>query len=226
MVNELPEDLFGSEPVETDDDSEGSATASTPIRWLLRSYQTAVEWKAIAKQVLFAVNGDSNVARNRVANTVRSYFIEKPLEPEDVERWKDRENATEIVRFVPPKITVSNATYVDWVYIADFLLLACVSVSDELEAENQRRDTEFDNAMRSYRKRLAVEDAREAIRHDPLATDKAITESFKDRHPDISEAAVKMARTLEKTKAVEPKAREPLKAEPMPRYKPLYFPSA
>lgn len=215
------EGLFGSESIAT---VSSPGSVSTPIQWLLRSYRTADEWKRKAKDVLFAVNGDSNVARNRVASIIRSYFVDTKLKPEDVERWKPRENAKETVRVVPPTITVSNATYVDWVYIADFLLLACCSVTEELEAENQRRETEFDNALRSYRKRLAVEAVCEVIRQGSTATDKAIVESLKELHPDISEAAVKIARKLEREKIVEPKAKEPQRAEPMPPYNALYFP--
>ena len=221
----MQEELYSSEPMETDDTPDASAT---PIQWLLRSYETSVEWKAKAKDVFFSVNGDSNLARNRIAGIVRNYFIENKnrLVPEDVGRWKDGENVVEKGRFVPPKISESNATYVDWVYIADFLLLPFISLQEELDAENQRRETEFDNAMRSYKKRLAVEEAREAIRHDSLSTDAAILESLKSGHPDASLAAVKVARRLEKANVLEPKAREPVKAAPMPFYKPLYFPSA
>ncbi len=223
-MNELQEELYSSEPTETDDAPGASAT---PIQWLLRSYETSVEWKAKAKDVFFSVNGDSNLARNRVAGIVRNYFIENKnrLEPEDIGRWKDGENVVEKVRVVPPKISESNSTYVDWVYIADFLLLPFISPQDELDAENQRRETEFDNAMRSYKKRLTVEDARESIRRDSLSTDAAILESLKSRHPDASLAAIKVARKLEKENVLEPKAREPMKPAPMPPFKPLYFPS-
>lgn len=223
-MNELQTELYNSEPMETDDAPDTSAT--TPIQWLLRSYETSREWKDKAKDVFFSVNGDSDLARNRVAGIVRNYFIENKnrLEPEDVGRWKDGENVAEKVRVVPPTVTESNSTYVDWVYIADFLLLPFVSLQEALDAENQRRETEFDNAMRSYKKRLAVEDAREAVRSGSLPSDAAILESLKIHHPDASLATIKVARKLEKENAIEPKAREPKKSAPMPPFKALYFP--
>lgn len=215
------EALFGSESSQSGGRPAG---VTAPIQWLLRTYQTADEWKRKARDVFFTVNGDSNVARNRVASMVRSYFVDTKLEPEDIQRWKTGENAKESIRVVPPKITVSNATYVDWIYIADFLLLPNCSPTEELEAENQRRDTEFDNALRSYRKRLAVEAAYEIIRSGSTATDKAIADSLSETHPDVSEAAVKIARKQAREKIVEPKSKEPQRAEPMPPYDALYFP--
>ena len=224
-VNKLQEQLFDTELTENEDIPDTSS--STPIQWLLRSYQTSVEWKAKARAVFFSSNGDSNLARNRVAGIVRSYFIENKnrLEPENIGRWKDGENVIENHHVVPPKVSESNSTYVDWVYIADFLLLPLISLLDELETENRLRVTEYENALRSYKKRVAVEEAREVIRQDSNMPDDVIWESLKSRHPEGSLAAVKFARKLEKTNAKEPKAKEPKPSVPLPNYKSLYFPS-
>lgn len=192
----------------------------TAIEWLLRSYETSAEWKATATDVYFSVNGDSNVARNRVAGIVRSYFVETPLIPENVRRWGKSD--IETVQVSPPNISDSNATYVDWVYIADFLLLHCSTVTEELEEENQRRETEFQNALRSYKLRLAVVDAREAVRRDAQASEKEILETLKILHPEASLATIKEARKLEKFNVVTPQPREP-QPSPLLRYKPLYF---
>ena len=60
-----------------------SALPRTPIEWVARSYESAEQWKKQAREVFFSVNGDSNIARNRVAAMVREYFIALPTEPEE-----------------------------------------------------------------------------------------------------------------------------------------------
>ena len=63
--------------------------------------------KAKALKVFLSVNGDSNVARNRMASQVRKFFEDTNLEPEDVQRWKKGVDEIETVRVVPPKISGS-----------------------------------------------------------------------------------------------------------------------
>ena len=127
-----------------------SPILTTPIAWIARSFESAEQWKKRAGEVFFSVNGDSNVARNRVAAIVREYFIALPTEPEAVRRWKKGCNEIETISMRPPKVSESNAAYFDWVNIADFLLLGCNSLIEDLP-ENQTRDKEYRDVLESFR---------------------------------------------------------------------------
>ena len=143
------------EGLETSDQS-----TVTALEWFARTYESMEEWKGKAREVFYSTNGNSEVTRNRVAAMVRYYFVETLQKAEDVKRWKKGGKETDIIHVVPPKISASNSAYVDWGYIADYLLLACAALSDELDAENQLRDTEYRTAFDSYRIRTMVHDAR------------------------------------------------------------------
>lgn len=193
------------------------------LEWLGRTYETMEEWKAKARDVFFSSNGDSNLSRNRVASIVRAHFLESPPKPEDVERWKAGFDEIETVHITPPNVSASNSAYVDWLYIADYLLLACASPTEQLDAENQRRETEFQNVLGSYNIRLIVYDAREKLRHDPTLTDNDVLAAVQKKHPKASMANIKEARRLEKANVFHDAPKEPIRAEPMPRYTALYF---
>lgn len=197
--------------------------SETVLEWIGRTFESMEKWKVTARDVFFTSNGDSNVSRNRVASIVRTYFIDTPLSPEDVKRWNADFEKTETVRVSPPKVTQSNATYVDWLYISDYLLLACASLSEELEEENQRRETEYLGVMTSYKIRLVVHEARERMRNDSAWTDEDVLASVQDLHSKASMANIKEARRLEKADVLHDLPKEPVPAAPMPRYTPLYF---
>lgn len=181
------------------------------------------EWKNRGKDVFFAANGDSDLARNRVAAFLRAYFLQLPNSPETVSRWAQGFQGTETVELTPPKVTASNSAYVDWLYIADYVLLACASQSERLEAENQLRETEFQSVMNSYNLRLVVHEARQMMKADPAATDDGILQVLKATQPNASLANVKEARKLEKSNARFNPPVMPLPAKPMQRYTALYF---
>ena len=181
------------------------------------------EWKAKAKDVFYSSNGDSNLSRNRVASIVRTYFLETPPKPEDVQRWKTGFEEIETVHVTPPNVSASNSAYVDWLYIADYLLLACASPTEQLDEENQRRETEFQNVLGSYKIRLIVHDAREKLRNETTLTDTDILAAVKKVYPKASMANIKEARRLEKGKVFHAVPKEPIPAEQMPRYTALNF---
>lgn len=197
--------------------------SETVLDWLGRSYQTIEEWKAFARGVFFAANGDSNVSRNRVASLVRSHLLESSPTPASVNRWSPGIEVIETVVVSPPKINASNAAYVDWLYVADYLLLACASPSEQLDEENQRRETEYQSVWGSYSIRLVVHAAREEMRRGAGLTDDECLAAIHSRHPKASMANIKEARRLEKTRtALEPPT-APIRAEPMRPYTSLFF---
>jgi len=206
-----------------------SDTATPPrlsgsiLDWIGRTYKAMEAWKSKAAEVFFASNGDSNLSRNRVASIIRTHFVETILEPETVERWKGGFEEIESVVVTPPKITVSNSTYIDWLYVADYLLLACASPSDVLAEENQRRETEYQSVLTSYRIRLVVHHVRESIRNAGQVSDDDLLVMAKEKYSKASMANIKEARRLESIDAEHELPREPFPAEPMPRYASLYF---
>ena len=193
------------------------------LEWLARSYETMDDWKTKARRVFLSSNGDSSLSRNRVASMVRRHFLETPPKAEDVLCWKAGFEDTATVHVTPPKVSESNSAYVDWLYVADYLLLSCALPTDELEEENQRRETEFQSVLGSYNRRLTVHDAREEMRSHRDSSDEDILASVEKNHPTRRWRTSRKARRLEKANAYHAVPKEPTPADPIPRYTPLYF---
>lgn len=211
-------DLTGSPP--------SDRLSEDVLEWLARSFETIEKWKEIAANLYFSANGDSNLARNRVATLVRSHFIDSPPSSEDVKRWSTDVQNIETMRVSPPKISASNAAYVDWLYVADYLLLACACPSDQMDEENQRRETDFQIVWSSYCIRLIVHAAREDLRQSPEVEDEELLKSIRSRHPKASLANIKEARRLEKVRAALALPQAPERAEPLRPYVSLFFGTA
>ena len=181
------------------------------------------QWKHTGKELFFSLNGQSDVARNRLASVIRKYFVETPPVAEDVRRWKRDSTELETIRVVPPKISVSNSAYVDWGYLSDYVLLACAAVSEELEEENQKRASEYRQILESYNIRLAVFDARTIIRERTDLTDADVLAQLQTKHEKAAAAHVKEARKLERNEVRYASPKPPKDSPEMPRYMPLYF---
>ncbi len=194
----------------------------TPIEWVSRSYESSEQWKKKARDVFYSVNGESNVARNRVAAMVRDYFIVLPSEPEAVRRWKKGSDEIETIIMQPPKVSASNAAYFDWVHIADFLLLACASPNDE-SPENQTRDNQYRAVLDSFRIRNIVFHARKELIARPGASDDELLALLVSSHPTVALAHIKEARKLERAGATNPEPIEPSPPSHVPLFVPIYF---
>lgn len=201
----------------------GAQCDSSIIGWLARSYETMEEWKSKARSVFYSSNGDSNLARNRVAGLIRAHFLEASLTTETIKRWKPGINEPVPEQVVPPKVTASNSAYIDWLCAADYILLACASLSESLAAENQKRESEFQNVLGSYELRLVVHKARLEMLESPTAIDEDLLSTIRLTHPDATMANVKEARRLEKLGRKNEMPKKPIAAAPMPRYVSLYF---
>ena len=194
----------------------------TPVEWVARNYESSEQWKKQAREVFLSVNGESNVARNRVAAMVRDYFIGLSSEPEAVQRWKKGCNELESVIMQPPKVSTSNAAYFDWLHIADFLLLACASPNEDMP-ENQTRDNEYRAVLESFRIRNIVFVARKELVAQPEASDDEILASLRPAHPTVALAHVKEARRLNRSGATNTQPLEPASPSHVPRFVPIYF---
>ncbi len=195
----------------------------TAVQWLARSYESMEHWKRTGKEVFFSLNGESDVARNRLASIIRKYFVDTPPGAEDVNRWRRDSTETETIRVVPPKISASNSAYVDWGYLADYVLLACAAISEELEDENQKRTTEYRQSLESHNIRLAVFDARMILRENPNLNDDDVLTQLKTKHEKAAAAHVKEARKLERNNVRYAPPKAPRESPAMNRYVPLYF---
>jgi len=181
------------------------------------------EWKDKAREVFYSLNGNSEVARNRVAAMVRFYFVETPPKAEDVKRWKQGGKEMETIHVVPPKISASNSAYVDWCYVADYLLLVCAALSEKLDEENQLRETEYRTAFDSFKIRTMVHDARSLLRETPDAPETELLGALKAKHAKAALAHIKEAKSLERGEVRFAPPKAPTPSTPMPRYVPLYF---
>lgn len=202
--------------------SQAAPLQRTPVEWIARSYESAEQWKKKSGEVFYSVNGESNVARNRVAAMVRDYFLALSPEPEAVRRWKKGSDEIETIIMQPPKVSESNAAYFDWVHIADFLLLACASPNDE-SPENQTRDNEYRKVLESFRIRNIVFHARHELISRPGASDEELLASLVSSHPTVALAHIKEARRLERSGSTNPEPKQPSPPSHVPLFVPIYF---
>lgn len=193
------------------------------LDWLMRCYKTQERWKNLARRIFFLSNGDSVLSRTRVAGRVRQHFVEGKPKTEDVERWQESYEGTTKVQIEPPKVSASNAGYVDWLYIADYLLLPCSSPTERFQEENQRRDTEFQQLLGSYQIRMQVHGARGLIEKHADKDDDQILDLLKRDFVKASLANVKEARRLDASNASRNKPLEPEKPPRLDLYASVYF---
>ncbi|MEE3373203.1 MAG: hypothetical protein VX346_27965 [Planctomycetota bacterium] len=193
------------------------------LQWLARSYDTLRAWRGRASDTYLAANGDSALARNRVAYDVRAYFLQGDLVDEELAKWRPGFESLETIQVSPPKVNPSNATYVDWIRVADYLLLCVASPTDPLEQANQQRETEFQAALGSWRIRQVVHCGAAAIRADTDLTDEVLLGRLKKDHPDASMANIKEARRVARDGQPLEAPQQPQPAAALAPYQPLYF---
>ena len=193
------------------------------LQWLARSYETLLHWRGHASDTYLATNGDSALARNRVAFEIRAYFLQEELPTEELPRWRPGFESQELLEVVPPKVSPSNAAYVDWIRVADYLLLGVASPTEPLDRANQQRETEFQAAHGSWRIRHVVYCGAAALRDDMELADSVLLERVKKEHPDASMANIKEARRLARDGHPLQPPQEPPPAATMRPYEPLYF---
>ncbi|MEL0094236.1 MAG: hypothetical protein VW875_00230 [Planctomycetaceae bacterium] len=195
----------------------------TAMQWLTRSHSNLVTWQECSRDVYFSCNGDNDLARQRVAALLRSHFLEEELVPEDVSRWTKDLEGQEIVRVEPPKLGLSNVGYVNWLYLADYFLLASGAESEKLSAENQVRSNDYQMLMSSFALQTHVYQIRLLLDANSDISDQEVIDSLQPQYEKISLANVKEARRQQKanTDLVEPL--EPPVVQELQRYKPKFF---
>ena len=196
---------------------------SDALQWLVRNYETQEAWKNEAIAIYFGANGDSVLARTKLSARLRKYFLEEGPKTEDVDLWDANFSGSKQVSVSPPKVNASNASYIDWLYIADYLLLGCGSPREDIEDENQKRETEYQQLLSSYQFRLHVHVALQEMEGSSDLDDKAILARIKKDLPKASLANVKEARKFQKESKDYRAPTEPERPEALPLYKSLFF---
>lgn len=191
--------------------------------WITKDYITAEYWKDIGKELYLAASGDSNLTRHRLADVLRRSFSKLQQGTVTYERWNDDFSAIVKIEIDTPEIGTSNDAYVDWLRIADYLLLAAASTWPRLEEENQRRKTMYDQALRGFETRKAVMVVAEHLKANPESTDGDIQAAVNREGFEVAQSHVAQARkaTLHTT-GREIVEREPEAVQQLERYSSLY----
>jgi DNA polymerase III subunit epsilon len=193
------------------------------ISWITRTYEENESWKKKARNVFFAVSGNHDLSRCRLAGNIREYFLALDLPFEDISKWSQDRSTIEKIRIIPPVVSGSRQQFINWAKVADYLLLCCAVASDEIEDENSLRVAEHRIAAQSFKVLCSVNAARAIIREMPLLQNEDVLELLKQSDSGAAIAYVKEARRREKAglPIEEPvKPNDPILID---RYKPVYF---
>ena len=122
----------------------GWATEQTDemVGWLYRDFESYENWKARGREIFLQVDGSSDGARKTLASDLCKYACGEKRKLVNVRNW--REDLSEIVvhRVKPPDVSTSNCKEIEWLEIADYILLAASGGWEGIQIDNQRRSAE------------------------------------------------------------------------------------
>lgn len=196
--------------------------ATTVLEWIARSYQSLENWKKEAENIFYSLNGQSEAARNRLALKLRDYFSNETLSVEEVKRWNRNHTFIETVRVTPPKISATRLAYIDWCYVADYLLLSCAVESASILVENQRRANESRIMIASYDILCAIFEARKIINGDSGFSNQQVLKMVKKIKDCVTLTHIQEARRQERNCEPLVQPRIPPVSVPMARYTAIY----
>jgi hypothetical protein len=192
--------------------------------WLTRDYSTHESWKEIGKEMYLACNGDGVLTRHRLADALRRSISKLQPGPVSYDKWNEDFSAIVKVEIEPPTITTTSDAYVDWLRIADYLLLAAASTWPRLEDDNQRRRAMYDQSRRGYEARMIVKDVTEYLKENPTATDGDVRAALNREGREVIQIHIAQAKkTTPHTSGREIVEQEPEVPSQVNRYSPLYF---
>lgn len=189
--------------------------------WLTKDCPSAEYWKEIGKELYLVSDGDCVLTRHRLADVLRRSISKLQPGPVTYEKWKDDFSEITKVEIESPGIGATNDAYVDWLRIADYLLLAAASTWPKLDEENQRRRTMYDQARRGYEARTIVKAVAAYLEEHPKAPDGDIQAALKH---DVGQVHIAQAKKVTPhTSGREIVEQGPEMPAQIERYKPLYF---
>ena len=166
------------------------------LDWITKDYETWEYYKNAGKELYLVSNGDSALTRYRLADLMRRNMSKLQPGPVKFETWND--DCTEIitVEMSPAEITTSNEAYVDWLRLADYMLLAAAGPWEKLEQENQRRRAMYEASQRGYEARMNVEAVAEYLKENSQATDKDIKAALNRDGPEVLQVHIQQAKKI------------------------------
>ena len=202
---------------------------SAVCHWVKRSYEASKKWEQLAVDVYREAEGDSCLARTILASSLRAYFVDGKPQAETIRRWKEGCDGQEELNIKPPKVGESNASYVDWLYVADYLLLPCSSLRDDFDELNTVRKSQYRALFQSFQLRSYVVKAIEILEERSRLSDEEIVDLLKSESGDDdvkpSLATVKEAKRWTRADEKPRKIEAPVEPAYLGLYEPLYFKS-
>lgn len=192
--------------------------------WLTKDHPTSEYWKDIGREMYLVSNGDGVLARHRLADALRRSISK--LQPGVVtyDKWNEDFSAIVKVEIKSPDISTSHEAYVDWLRIADYLLLAAASTYPRLEDDNQRRKTMYDQSRRGYESRAIVMAVAAYLQANPSATDGEIQTALDRDDREVAQIHIAQAKKITPhTSGREIIEREPEVPQQLNRYASIYF---
>lgn len=195
------------------------------LQWIARSYESYRRWRERGREIYLACNGDAGLARVRIAAEVRQAVASADPPSQGGEEPCDLpllDGATADATALP----ASRLPYVDWVFVADYVLLACREPFAALIQENTRRKEEYRRMWESYVRRRWVIAARKLMRSDAGRNVEEILAALKVEHPRITKANVLEAQRQERAGVPLRKPFRPSRPRLLRPYSPVYFTDA
>ncbi len=195
------------------------------LQWIARSYESYRRWRERGREIYLACNGEARLARVRIAAEVRQAVASADPRSEGDEEPCDLpllEGATADASLP----SAARLLYVDWVLVADYVLLACREPFAALIQENTRRKEEYRRMWESFIRRRWVIAARKLMRRDAERTVEEILAALKTRHPRITRANVLEARRQERAGVPLRRPFRPSRPRLLRPYSPVYFTDA
>jgi len=195
------------------------------LQWIARSYESYRRWRERGREVYLACNGDSGLARVRIAAEIRQAVASADPQSEDGEEPR----SLPLLEGAPADATLPPASrllYVDWVLVADYVLLACREPFAAMIQENTRRKEEYRRMWESYIRRRWVIAARKLMRSDAGRSVEEILAALKAEHPGITKANVLEAQRQERAEVPLRKPFRPDRPRLLRPYSPVYFTDA
>jgi len=196
-----------------------SSQSEQVLHWLCRDFDTTEKWKRAARSVFLKTLGDSVLARYYLADDIRQEVTGAAESPPPSVNSPE-EDGFGLQAVARPKVA---SPYVNWIWVADYFLLAAANAWDELDEENQKRRDAYRRTFDGWEARKKVSAVRTYLEGHPEADDEEVKRELKKSGSEIANIQISLAR---KTPYDTCPGKAELEPEPPPYlapYQSLYF---
>jgi len=162
------------------------------LRWLCRDFDTTEKWKRQARSVFLKSMGDSTLARYYLADDIRQEITGTAESPPPSVSSQEEEGFT-LKAADRPKVT---PPYVNWIWVADYFLLAAANEWDELDEENQKRRDAYRRTIDGWEARKKVSAVRKYLEGHPKADNEEVKAELKRSGSEIANIQISLARKV------------------------------